>query len=161
MGQLYYKYILSPIGQLKLVASHEKLFAILWDNERPNRVKLAEMQEAGNNLLLLQTESQLDEYFRGGRSQFDIPMQMKGTAFQQAVWHTLMKIPYGITRTYKEIAEAVGRPYAVRAVGTAIGRNPISIIVPCHRVIASNGGLAGFAGGLDRKQLLLHLEKGR
>lgn len=155
---LKYKIVESPVGALKIVVNDQSLLAILWDKEKPNRVRLGEMSEDKKHPLILETEVQLNEYFQGKRKAFSVPLETPGTAFQQDVWKLLGKIPYGEKWTYKEMAMKVGRPDAVRAVGTAIGRNPISIIIPCHRVIASNGGLAGFAGGLDRKQLLLDLE---
>lgn len=158
MNVLKYKIVDSPVGSLKIVVNDKALQAILWDKEKPNRVRLGEMAEDKKHPLILETETQLKEYFQGKREVFSVPLEASGTAFQQDVWKLLLAIPYGRTWTYKEMAMKIGRPDAVRAVGTAIGRNPISIIIPCHRVIASNGGLAGFAGGLDRKQLLLDLE---
>ncbi len=103
---------------------------------------------------------QLEEYFAGTRKQFDIPLALRGTPFQLEVWHALQQIPYGETRTYAGIAHAIGRPTATRAVGAANGANPIPIIVPCHRVIGSNGSLTGFGGGIDVKRRLLDLEAG-
>ncbi len=158
MNTLKYKYLSSPVGQLKLVTNDKHLIAILWDNEKPNRVKLDEMFEDNNHPILLNAEKQLKEYFQKKRSSFDLPMKAIGTPFQEAIWSILSKIPYGITYTYKEVADKIGKPNAVRAVGAAIGRNPISIIIPCHRVIATNGKLTGFAGGLERKEHLLNLE---
>ena len=134
------------------------LLAILWDKEKPNRVKLVQMVEDMHDPLILQTEKQIHEYFHHQRKTFDLPLKTNGTAFQKEVWEILKQIPYGNTWTYKEIAYTLGNPQAVRAVGAAIGRNPISIIIPCHRVIATNGSLTGFAGGLDRKKILLDLE---
>jgi methylated-DNA-[protein]-cysteine S-methyltransferase len=103
---------------------------------------------------------QLAEYFAGERREFDVPMQLAGTAFQRRVWEELVRIPYGTTITYAELARRVGRPTAVRAVGAANGRNPISILVPCHRVIGADGKLTGYGGGVERKQWLLELERG-
>lgn len=103
--------------------------------------------------------SQLDEYFQGKRFTFDIPLQLFGTPFQKKVWTALLSIPYGETRSYKEIANAIAQPTAVRAVGNANNKNPIAIIIPCHRVIGSNGALVGYGGGIERKQQLLALEK--
>lgn len=103
--------------------------------------------------------NQLSEYFAGERTHFDLPLNAGGTAFQQAVWSALTDIPYGEVRSYKDIAEAIGNPKAVRAVGAANGRNPLPIVVPCHRVIGSDGSLTGFAGGLPAKIQLLALEK--
>ena len=103
--------------------------------------------------------AQLSEYFNGTRKKFDLPLALKGTEFQKSVWKALMTIPYGETRTYKEIAEIIGNPKACRAVGMANNKNPISIVVPCHRVIGSNGKLVGYGGGIEIKKILLKLEK--
>lgn len=102
---------------------------------------------------------QLSEYFRGERRQFDLPLNPRGTVFQKQVWEALLEIPYGETRSYKQIAEAIGNPKAVRAVGMANNRNPLLIVVPCHRVIGANGKLVGYGAGLDKKEFLLRLEK--
>lgn len=108
--------------------------------------------------LLRRTADQLNEYFFGKRRSFDLPLEPEGTLFQRLVWHALLTIPYGETRTYRQIAEQIGRPAACRAVGAANGRNPISILIPCHRVIGTSGCLTGYAGGLAAKELLLRLE---
>jgi O-6-methylguanine DNA methyltransferase len=155
---LSYKDFASPVGRLKLVASETGLIAILWENEDPRRVPLTDLVENDNQKILLETERQLNEYFAGKRDVFSIPLDMRGTAFQKDVWHKLQAIPFGQTRNYGEIAKQLGRPTASRAVGAANGRNPISIVVPCHRVIGSSGKLTGFAGGLDAKAHLLKLE---
>lgn len=109
--------------------------------------------------LLAEAEQQLNEYFAGLRTQFDLPLRAKGTAFQKAVWAELLKIPYGETRTYGQLAAALGRPNAGRAVGGACHRNPIGIVVPCHRVVGVSGDLTGYAGGLEVKRYLLELER--
>jgi len=155
---LFYKYVASPVGKLKLVASETGLIAILWDNDNPRRVPLAGLVQADNQNILVETERQLNEYFAGKRAIFSIPLDMRGTAFQKDVWRALQAIPFGRTLSYGEIARQLGRPTASRAVGAANGRNPISIVVPCHRVIGSSGKLTGFAGGLDAKAHLLDLE---
>jgi methylated-DNA-[protein]-cysteine S-methyltransferase len=156
--KLKYKFINTPVGQLKIVVNEKSLVAILWDNEKLNRVKLDQMLEDKNDLLILETEKQLNEYFHHQRTVFDLPLEMHGTLFQKTVWKWLSRIPYGETWSYKDIAVKMNNPKAVRAVGTANGRNPISIVIPCHRVITSNGNLGGFAGGVDRKKNLLDLE---
>jgi methylated-DNA-[protein]-cysteine S-methyltransferase len=156
-----YKLIPSPVGRLTLVADRSALVAILWEKERPGRVRLGTMNEADDNAILLEVERQLKEYFDGERSRFDLPLNFQGTAFQRKVWNALLDIPYGETRTYGEIAMAIGNPAAVRAVGAANGRNPISIVAPCHRVIGSSGELTGFAGGLAAKETLLVIEDAR
>ncbi len=157
--QLVYMYMDSPVGALKLVAHDHALVAVMWDNEDHKRVRLAELIEDHQHPMLLRVKKQLEQYFAGQRQQFDLPLDFKGTDFQQQVWQTLLTIPYGETRSYKEIAVQIGNEKAVRAVGAANGKNPISIIAPCHRVIGSSGALVGFAGGLDKKQILLSLEQ--
>ena len=153
-----YKVISSPVGKLKLVASQKGLAAILWEKENPRRVPLGPMIEAPANKLLLETERQLSAYFGGKLKRFTVPLDFKGTEFQKSVWKALLAIPFGETRTYAAIARQLGKPEASRAVGAANGRNPISIIAPCHRVLGSSGKLTGFAGGLEAKQYLLGLE---
>ena len=149
----------SPVGLLKLVANETALVAVLWENENPKRVRLAELVEQADHPVLLETQKQLTEYFAGKRQQFDLPLDFAGTEFQQKVWQALLSIPFGETRSYRDIAEQIGNVKAVRAVGAANGKNPISIIAPCHRVVGTNGKLVGFAGGLDNKDILLRLEK--
>lgn len=153
-----YKLMPSPVGQLSLVARDGKLNAILWENDRPNRVRLGDLHEANDNPALLETERQLKEYFAGTRNSFKLELDFTGTDFQKLVWQALLTIPFGETRSYSQIARQIGNPKAVRAVGAANGRNPISIIAPCHRVIGASGELTGFAGGLQAKQYLLALE---
>ncbi|AZE77251.1 MULTISPECIES: methylated-DNA--[protein]-cysteine S-methyltransferase [Pseudomonas] len=154
----HYKLMPSPVGELTLVAREGKLSAILWEAERANRVRLGELIEANHNPVLLETERQLTEYFAGTRNQFELELDFAGTDFQKQVWQALLTIPFGETRSYSQIAQQIGNPKAVRAVGAANGRNPISIIAPCHRVVGASGGLTGFAGGLEAKQYLLTLE---
>jgi len=149
----------SPVGALKLVAHDHALVAVMWDNEDHKRVRLAELIQDHQHPMLIRVKKQLEQYFAGQRQQFDLPLDFQGTDFQQQVWQTLLTIPYGETRSYKEIAVQIGNEKAVRAVGAANGRNPISIIAPCHRVIGSTGALVGFAGGSDKKQILLSLEQ--
>jgi methylated-DNA-[protein]-cysteine S-methyltransferase len=132
--QLVYMYMDSPVGALKLVAHDHALVAVMWDNEDHKRVRLAELIEDHQHPMLLRVKKQLEQYFAGQRQQFDLPLDFQGTDFQQQVWQTLLTIPYGETRSYKEIAVQIGNEKAVRAVGAANGKNPISIIAPCHRV---------------------------
>jgi methylated-DNA-[protein]-cysteine S-methyltransferase len=148
----------SPVGVLKLVASDRGLAAILWENDSPSRVKLGTLVKDNNHPVLRETARQLNDYFAGKRQGFSLQFDVAGTGFQKEVWQALATIPFGETRTYGEIARQIGRPKAIRAVGAANGRNPLSIVVPCHRVIGSNGKLTGFAGGLDTKAALLKLE---
>ena len=153
-----YKLMPSPVGELTLVARHGKLGAILWETERANRVRLGELIEANDSPVLLEAERQLKEYFAGTRCRFELELDFAGTDFQKQVWQALLTIPFGETRSYSQIAQQIGNPKAVRAVGAANGRNPISIVAPCHRVVGASGGLTGFAGGLEAKQYLLTLE---
>jgi methylated-DNA-[protein]-cysteine S-methyltransferase len=155
-----FKTMKSPVGEIKLVASANALAAILWEDDEPNRVRLGSMTKDNNHPLLLEAERQLNEYFEGKRKKFSVKLDFAGTEFQKAVWNALLTIPYGETRSYGEIAGQIGNPKAVRAVGAANGKNPISIIAPCHRVIGANGKLTGFAGGLAAKSRLLWIENG-
>ena len=153
--------ITSPLGALTLVASAQGLVAVLWPNDRPRRVPIGPVAgDAGGNDHLRRTAAQLRGYFAGRLREFDVPLDLRGTEFQLAVWAALAAIPFGETRTYGAIAGAIGRPKASRAVGAANGRNPVSIIVPCHRVVGANNGLTSFAGGLATKRRLLALEEG-
>ncbi|MFL9982406.1 methylated-DNA--[protein]-cysteine S-methyltransferase [Paraburkholderia sediminicola] len=156
-----YKLMNSPVGELKLVANGNRLAAILWENDKPNRVRLPERVEADERPILIETERQLNEYFAGTRDRFDLELDFQGTDFQKKVWAALLTIPFGETRSYSDIATQIGNINAVRAVGAANGRNPISIVAPCHRVIGASGDLTGFAGGLANKMFLLSLEAGQ
>jgi methylated-DNA-[protein]-cysteine S-methyltransferase len=148
----------SPVGPLTIVASHGVLCGLYMDEQRhrPAEDVFGERDDRGSRDVI----EQLTAYFDGGLTDFDVPLAMHGTEFQRRVWTELMTIPYGETTTYGELAERLGRPTAARAVGLANGKNPISIIVPCHRVIGSTGGLTGYGGGLPRKRYLLAFEKG-
>ena len=157
--QLSFMEMASPVGLLKLVAHDTALVAVLWENEDPKRVRLAELVEDKKHPILLETQKQLNEYFSGQRQVFDLPLDFEGTEFQEKVWQALLTIPFGETRSYKQIAEQIGNPKSVRAVGAANGKNPISIIAPCHRVIGASGKLVGFAGGLENKDILLKIER--
>ena len=149
----------SPVGTLTLVASARGLAAVLWENDRPGRVRLEPWVAAtAPEPVLRVAAAELDAYFAGRLRRFTVPLDATGTPFQRDVWAALLLIPFGETRSYGAIARQTGRPGASRAVGTAIGRNPISIITPCHRVIGSTGALTGFAGGLATKETLLALE---
>jgi methylated-DNA-[protein]-cysteine S-methyltransferase len=151
----------SPVGRLTLVATDNGLAAILWENDRPGRVRLNVAAEINDHPVLVETERQLEEYFAGRRTEFALTLDPSGTAFQRRVWDALLTIPFGETRSYAQIARQIGHPSAVRAVGAANGRNPLSIVVPCHRVVGSTGALTGFAGGLDVKARLLAFEAER
>ena len=153
-----YKHVPTPVGRLTLVATDDGLAAILWEHDRPQRVRLNLVGEDTSHPVLVETERQLEEYFAGGRRQFELALDPSGTPFQRAVWDALLTIPFGETRSYAQIARQIGHPDAARAVGAANGRNPLSIVAPCHRVLGSTGALTGFAGGLNVKAHLLDHE---
>jgi methylated-DNA-[protein]-cysteine S-methyltransferase len=148
----------SPIGRLKLVANGDQLIAALWHDGQVGRGRLVESRQDDEAPILLKTRTELVEYFAGTRRVFDVPLLPRGTPFQVSVWRKLQAIPYGETRTYRSIAVSIGNSKAVRAVGAANSRNPVAILIPCHRVIGSSGKLTGFAGGLAAKQSLIDLE---
>ena len=145
----------SPVGELLLIGSERGLSG-LWMEVRAHPP--AEQERIHNPECFEPVRRQLDEYFNGTRREFDVKLDLRGTPFQVEVWEALLRIRYGTTMSYGELAADLRRPAAVRAVGAANGRNPVSIIVPCHRVIGSNGSLTGYGGGLDKKQLLLQHE---
>ena len=155
------KWMSSPVGPLKLVAGEHGLRAVLWAGDAPRRVPLPPLREVPAHPLLDRAEAELHDYFAGGRTRFSLPLDFHGTAFQKRVWGLLLAIPYGETRSYGQLAAELGDPRASRAVGAANGRNPLSIIAPCHRVVGTNGRLTGFAGGLEAKAKLLRLEADR
>ena len=157
----YHKIIASPVGELLLIATENGLAAILWENDDPDRVKIDLGERNDHHPVLIETEQQLAEYFDKKRTEFSIRIDFTGTDFQKKVWNALLTIPFGETRTYGELARQLGDVKAVRAVGAANGKNPISIIAPCHRVIGASGKLVGFAGGLKNKSYLLQLERSR
>jgi methylated-DNA-[protein]-cysteine S-methyltransferase len=158
-NQLFSTVVDSPVGALTIVASEDGLRAILWPSDDPSRVRLAETTEDPSHPVIAATVGQLAEYFGGARTEFDIALDPVGTEFQRAAWAALRTIPYGTTLSYGEQAERLGDRRKARAVGAANGRNPISIVVPCHRVVAANGALTGFAGGTDTKAWLLDHER--
>lgn len=147
----------SPIGALRLIGDTQGLQAILFPAQAlPAGAQACAIEDAPEALRL--AALQLGEYFAGCRTRFELTLSPQGTCFQRQVWNALSAIPFGQTRSYAEIARSIGRPSASRAVGAANGRNPLPIVVPCHRVIGANGSLTGFAGGLEAKRLLLRLE---
>ena len=145
----YSSYFQTPIGVLQVLASEEAIHSILFvDN----------MGESNPNRVTQKAQQQLEEYFHGERREFDLPLDAGGTKFQQTVWHNLTKIEYGATCSYRDIAKAINNPKGVRAVGGANGKNPMTIVVPCHRVIGADGSLTGYASGVERKMWLLEHE---
>ena len=157
MTPTYYTQLDSPVGTLLLTLENEHLTNICMFNQKRTITVQTDWVESGRHFRTI--ARQLEEYFRGKRRIFDIPMRPQGTDFQMSVWQELLKIPYGETATYGDIAKRIDNPKAVRAVGLANGRNPLPIVIPCHRVIGANGRLTGFGGGLENKALLLKIEK--
>jgi methylated-DNA-[protein]-cysteine S-methyltransferase len=156
---LRYTTVESPIGALLLLGDGRALRGLyMQDGRKPMRIASDWEPDASP---FADVTSQLSEYFAGQRTTFDVPLDMRGTPFEQSVWRALQDIQYGETAAYGEVAQRIGQPSAARAVGLANGRNPISVIVPCHRVIGANGTLTGYGGGIERKQLLLELEQGQ
>jgi len=147
----------SPVGELQIIASEIGVVAILWPDDERWEYDTVD----GTNPIAEQAARELSEFFDGTRTDFTVPLDLRGTEFQKTVWESLTRIPFGQTVSYAEQAASLGRPTAVRAVASANGKNPVSIVVPCHRVIGSNGTLTGYAGGLDAKRLLLDLESGQ
>lgn len=148
---------MTPLGQVVLVTSEERLAGLYFDGH--SRTPPLDGFQRRESEALTRVRTELDEYFAGTRPAFDLPLLFEGTDFQVAVWRALIEIPPGTTATYGEIARQLGRPLAARAVGAANGRNPISIIVPCHRLVGSDGSLTGYGWGLDRKRRLLEFER--
>lgn len=146
----YYIYE-SPIGKLYISTLEESVVRLGFEKSSVKEVY-------GENETIKETISQLEAYFAGKIKEFTLPLKPTGTEFQEKVWEALQKIPYGETRSYKEVAKALGNPKACRAVGMANNKNPIAIIIPCHRVVGANGKLVGYAGGLDIKETLLNIE---
>lgn len=164
MDLLLYKYQ-SPIGEINLAANKKGLCMLEFDNKKRIEKHIKQIVHETNcniknstNHIILKTINQLDDYFNGKRIHFDLPLCLIGTSFQKTVWKELLTIPYGSTRSYKDQAIAIGNLKAIRAVATANGQNKISIIIPCHRVIGSNGSLTGYGGEVWRKKFLLELE---
>ena len=156
MEEIFYRYIESPIGRLLLAGTRRSLRRIEFAKGPTTRGPRPEWRENQNGFA--DAAAQLSEYFAGRRREFDLPLDPVGTEFQQRTWSALRRIPYGATASYGEVARAIGKPTAVRAVGAANGRNPLPIVIPCHRVIGSDGSLTGFGGGTDVKRALLQIE---
>jgi methylated-DNA-[protein]-cysteine S-methyltransferase len=156
----YYDIYESPQGRMLLVASGEGLSGVYFDGQKYLPQVEQDWRRDARHAPLRQAKRELAEYFGGGRKRFETALAPEGTPFQQAVWKAISAVAFGKTSTYSELAHHAGFPGSARAAGAATGRNPISIIVPCHRIVGSNGGLTGYAGGLDRKRALLALESG-
>lgn len=157
----YYTVIPSPVDPLTLVTDGEVLTGVYMQSHNPSPLQTEEWIRKDEHVVLQWTKSQLSEFFAGARTEFDLPLGPNGTQFQKSVWAQLCEIPYGETISYGELARRIGNPNSSRAVGMANSKNPISIIVPCHRVIGANGKMVGFGGGIDRKEILLKLERSK
>ncbi|MDA8792141.1 methylated-DNA--[protein]-cysteine S-methyltransferase [Bacteriovoracaceae bacterium] len=155
----YYLIMKTPVGELTLFASDTGVASLLWENFDTKKIIKRYNSEMVEHDILLQAKSELKKYFAGNLKNFKIPLDLEGTPFQLKVWQELKKIPYGKTMSYKELATKVGNPNASRAVGGANGKNPVGVIIPCHRVIGASGKLTGFAGGVVVKSKLLKIEK--
>ncbi|MFA0087871.1 cysteine methyltransferase [Vibrio sp. 10N.286.49.C2] len=153
---IFYTIVNSPLGQVTIQATDQGLTGLWFEEQTTQPNELGE--ERATHPVLLLTKQQLGEYFSGDRKTFDVPLAAIGTPFQNQVWKALCDVPFGQAISYQELAERIGNPKAVRAVGSANGKNPISVIVPCHRVIGKSGQLTGYAGGVERKKALLKLE---
>ena len=150
----------SPIGRLRLVATDQGLSHLLFDQQVGEDLESdGDEVEADDHPVLAAATAQLAEYFAGRRQEFDIPLDLTGTEFQRAAWSALANVPFGETRSYRQQAEAIGRPKAVRAIGAANGKNPVPIVLPCHRIVGSDGSLTGYGGGLPIKEYLLNHEQ--
>ena len=149
---LHYAYMNTPVGVLTIAEEGGFITNIAFGERNFDGI-------LGENAVISQAKAQLEEYFAGARREFDLPLDMRGTDFQKRVWSALLTVPYGRTATYKDVAIKAGSPKGARAVGMANNKNPIVIVVPCHRIVGADGSLVGFAGGIDTKRFLLELEK--
>ena len=154
-----YNTIKTPMGDLMLVANTSELIGLYFAGCDHIPAELKQWKRDARHPILRQANVQLQEYFKGKRTEFSLPLHVTGTDFQERVWRQIALVPYGKTISYADLAHKAGKPKAVRAAGTNTGRNPLSIVIPCHRVIGKNGGITGYAGGLDKKRYLLELEK--
>lgn len=158
---LDWTYFTSPFGPLKLVADQTKLVAVLWNESHLPQIHRQCAERSSDTPILQETSLQLDEYFKSRRTSFSVPLRIEGTHFQKMLYYGLQTIAFGETKTYGELAKELDRPKASRAVGAGAAKNPLSILVPCHRLVGRNQALTGFAGGLDIKRELLAFEAGR
>jgi methylated-DNA-[protein]-cysteine S-methyltransferase len=156
---IYFTVYESPIQELKLLSDGRSLIGLYMMSEKHGLHQQSDWVEGDSVAPFPETKRQLDEYFAGELTEFNLPIQLHGTEFQQKVWEVLKTIPYGVTMSYGELAKLINQPNASRAVGLANGKNPVSIVVPCHRVIGTNGKLTGYGGGIERKQWLLSHER--
>ena len=155
-----YTRIESPLGAMLATSDGRSLTGLYFVGQKYEPIRRASWRPAPDRTLFVEVREQLEGYFAGRLTRFEVPVETAGTQFQKKVWELLTSIPYGAMATYSDLARQLGRPEAARAVGTAVSRNPVSLIVPCHRVVGKNGALTGYAGGLDKKRALLDLEAG-
>ena len=157
---IHFDCVSCPLGTLTLATDGVALTGAWFDGQRYHPSIDSRWQRRGDSPVLRRAASMLAEYFAGKRTQFELPLAPSGTAFQRAVWEAIATVPYGETIAYRDLAARAGRPASIRAAGAATGRNPLSIFIPCHRIVGAHGALTGYAGGLDRKRALLALECG-
>lgn len=155
----HYDRVATPLGSMLLATDGIALTGAWFDGQRYLPSIDPDWQRRDDHAVLRRAAAMLDEYFAGKRTRFELPMAPAGTAFQRAVWNSIAAVPYGETIAYRDLAAAAGRPASIRAAGAATGRNPLSIFIPCHRIVGTDGTLTGYAGGLDRKRALLLLER--
>ena len=155
---IHYDLVSSPLGTVLIMASGDALVGIHFEGERYQPAIGADWRRTKDHPAVRAAQAQLEQYFAGERTRFDLPLAVVGTPFQRAVWQAIGTVPYGATIAYRELAARAGRPGSIRAAGAATGRNRWTIVVPCHRIVGSNGSLTGYAGGLERKRALLALE---
>ena len=159
MNTVCFDFLSTPLGTVLLASDGEALVGAWFEGQRYEPARGGSWERRRNTPVLVRAGAEMTEYFAGTRTAFTVPLAPAGTAFQRAVWNAIAAIPYGETAAYRDLASRIGRPSCIRAAGAATGRNPLSIIIPCHRVVGANGGLTGYAGGLDRKRTLLALER--
>ena len=159
MNTVYYDFVSTPLGKMLLASDGDALVGVWFEGQRYEPRRDSSWVRRGNLPALVRAGAELSEYFAGARTEFTLPLAPAGTAFQREVWSAIAAIPFGETAAYSDLASRIGRPASIRAAGAATGRNPLSIIVPCHRVVGADGTLTGYAGGLDRKRALLALER--
>ena len=155
---VYYDYLPTSLGAMLLASDGDALLGTWFEGQRYEPTRKSSWEHRRDVPALLRASVELGEYFAGTRTEFTLPLAPAGTAFQREIWNAIAAIPYGETAAYRDLASRIGRPASIRAAGAATGRNPLSIIVPCHRVVGADGALTGYAGGLERKRALLALE---
>ena len=161
MKTVYYDFLLTSLGKMLLASDGDALMGAWFEGQRYEPSRGPSWERRRNLPILLHAGAELNEYFAGARTEFTLPLAPHGTPFQRDVWRAIAAIPYGETAAYRDLASRIGRPASIRAAGAATGRNPLSIVVPCHRVVGSAGSLTGYAGGIERKSRLLALESRR